>query len=175
MEEHAHTWVAGMMYVSDEDLADTAQKRRVECEHCDGAVKVSWHIEFADRVSTTVYSEELARNIASGKVDPQRFVPGEVTSVTRHVVLRTGSHDDHTRRIEYLSSLPIDFAVWQGAAPLGDFQAEPFKPSEHESGKFVCVGRNRKCGIHRTISSNGYWVRYDDNSRVWTSAHRNCI
>jgi hypothetical protein len=33
-----HSWVAGMMYVHDEDLATVAAVRTVECEHCDVTV-----------------------------------------------------------------------------------------------------------------------------------------
>lgn len=31
---HGHSWVAGMMHVSDEDVAEVAKMRRVECERC---------------------------------------------------------------------------------------------------------------------------------------------
>ena len=30
-----HAWVAGMMYVNDEDVADVAEVRPVECESCE--------------------------------------------------------------------------------------------------------------------------------------------
>jgi hypothetical protein len=30
-----HSWVAGMMYVDDEDLEFVAQRRRIECEKCE--------------------------------------------------------------------------------------------------------------------------------------------
>ena len=33
--ECKHSWVAGMMYVHDEDLDDVAAVRKVECEKCD--------------------------------------------------------------------------------------------------------------------------------------------
>lgn len=29
-----HNWVAGMMYVSEEDVEDIARNRHVECEKC---------------------------------------------------------------------------------------------------------------------------------------------
>lgn len=37
--QHDHTWVAGMMYVADEDLATVAANRKVECEDCEHVAK----------------------------------------------------------------------------------------------------------------------------------------
>lgn len=34
-EECRHSWVAGMMYVHDEDLDAVARMRTVECERCE--------------------------------------------------------------------------------------------------------------------------------------------
>lgn len=34
-EACAHSWVAGMVYVHDEDLDMVARMRRVECERCE--------------------------------------------------------------------------------------------------------------------------------------------
>lgn len=33
-----HRWVAGMMYVHDEDLVSVARVRNVECERCEEVV-----------------------------------------------------------------------------------------------------------------------------------------
>lgn len=35
MSECRHSWVAGMMYVADEDLETVAAMRSVTCEYCD--------------------------------------------------------------------------------------------------------------------------------------------
>jgi hypothetical protein len=35
VQECRHSWVAGMLYVSDEDLDTVAASRTVECEKCE--------------------------------------------------------------------------------------------------------------------------------------------
>ncbi len=57
-------------------------------------VKESWHITFADRLPTIVYTERAMLDVVNGRTDPRFFAGGTVTGVQYVINEWRGSWDD---------------------------------------------------------------------------------
>jgi len=103
-----------------------------------GTVKQSFEIQFADRVSATVYTEDIARRIVRGESDPAQFTDGTVTRVTRHVTEWFGDHDDPDNPRRFVDLLSVDMPPELLAVPHADYP--------HNSGQLIdCLTCHSLC------------------------------
>jgi hypothetical protein len=65
------------------------------------------HVSFTDRMSASIYSEDMVRDLVNGNYDPRKFAPGTVSKVVRNVQVWHGSHDDGTRAFETIEKQEI--------------------------------------------------------------------